>query len=148
MKLAPQSENARHRQATCVADTEPPVGHSQGVCCLCGTPDELDLGSSPWRTVDHHISERDARTEAGSKCFEYGLLCGEPPRQSLDSIRAVTDFLQFALREATRNQRIAWIFDPALQFSNLNEVDSVPDYIHVCQRAPDKAIRQHNFPTL
>jgi hypothetical protein len=24
----------------------------------------------------------------------------------------------------------------------------VPDYIHVCQRAPDKAIRQHNFPTL
>lgn len=107
MKLAPQGENARHRQATGVADAEPPVGHSQAFCSLGGASEELDLRRGTRSAVDHHIGERDARTEAGPKRFEYCLLGGEPPRQSLDTIRAVTDFVQLALREAARNQRIA-----------------------------------------
>ena len=124
-----------------MADAEPPVGHSQGLGNLGRAADELDLRRCSRRAVDHHICKRDARTEASPKCFEYRLLGGEPPRQSLDTIGAVTDFVQLGLREAARNQRITWIFDPTPQLSDLNEVDSMPDYIHARQRAPDKAVR-------
>lgn len=148
MKLGPQREDARHREATGVANAEPPVGHFQGLRNPGGATDELDPRSVSRRAVDHNIGERDAGTETSPNRFEHCLLGGETSRQSLDTIGAVTDFVQLALREAARNQRIAWVFDPTPQLSHLNEVDSMSDYIHACQRAPNNTVRQHNLLTL
>lgn len=138
MSLQPQCENARHRQTAGMADAEPPSGHSQGLGGLGRAAAELDLRCSARRAVDHHIGERDARAKARAERLEHRLLGGEPPGQALDTIGAIANFLKFGLHEAARNQRIARIFDPAPQLSNLNEVDSMPDYIHACQRAPDR----------
>lgn len=136
MSLRPQRENARYRQAAGVADAEPPGTHPQSRSGLGRTATKLHLRRSTRCAVDHHIGERDARTETRAERLEHRLLGGKPPGQAIDTIGTVTDFVKFGLHEAPRNQRIAWIFDPAPQLSNLNEVDSVPDYIHPCQRAP------------
>jgi hypothetical protein len=138
VSLRPQCEYARHRQAAGMADAEPPSGHPQGLGGLGRASDELDFRCGARRAVDHDIGERDARAEASAERLEHRLLGGEPPGQALDAIGAVADFLKFPLHEAARNQRIARIFDPAPQLSNLNEVDSMPDYIHACQRAPNR----------
>jgi hypothetical protein len=138
VSLRPQCDNARHRQAAGMGDAEPPSGHPQGLGGLGRAAAELDVRCSARRAVDHHISERDARTEARAERLEHRLLGGEPPGQALYAIGGIANFLKFGLHEAARNQRIAWIFDPAPQLSNLNEVDSMPDYIHACQRAPNR----------
>lgn len=138
MSLRPQRESARHSQAAAMADAEPPGVHSQSRGRLRCTASELDLRRRARCAADHYVRERNPRAEARTKRLEHCLLRGEAPGQALDAIGAVADFLKFGLTEAARNQRIARIFDPAPQLSNLHEVDSMPDYIHACQQAPDR----------
>lgn len=151
MSLRPQREYARHRQAAGMADAQSPCGHPQRCGRLRRAARELDLRGRAGRAMNQHISERDSRAEPCAERLEYRFLGSEPSGQALDPIGAVADFLKFDLHEAARNQRIARIFDPALQLGNLNEVDSMPDYIQACQRAPDrrpKAVTQSNCASL
>lgn len=136
MSLSSHRKNTRHSHVASMADAEPPSSHAQSPGCLGCAATKLDLRRGPWRTVYHHIGERDARTKARAKRLEHRLFGGEPPSQPFDPIGAIADFLEFGLYEAAWNQRIAWIVDPAPQLGNLNEVDSMPHYIHSCPHSP------------
>lgn len=133
MSLSTHRENTRHSQAASMADAEPPGSHTQSPGCLGCATTKLDIRRGSWRTVYHYIGERDARTKARAKRLEHRLLGGEPPSQPFDAIGAIADFHKFGLYEAARKQRIARIFYPASQRGNLNNVDSMPHYIHGCQ---------------
>ena len=104
MSLRAQRESARHRHAAGMADAEPPIGHSQRRGGLRRTARKSDLRRRPWRAVDHHIGEGDPRPEAGAKRLEHRFLGSEPPRQALNPIDPIADFIQLSLHEATRNQ--------------------------------------------
>jgi len=122
VSLRPECENARHCEAASVADAEPPGGHPQCCCSLRRAAGEPHLGRGARRPVNYHIGERHARTETRSERLEHCLLGGEPPRQTLYPIGFNANLVELRLVEATRNQWVARIVDPApLKKSRFNE---------------------------
>lgn len=130
MSLRPQRENARYCQAAVMADAEPPGSYPQRRRCLRRAAGELDFRGRARRAVDHHISERNSRAEPRAKRLEHSLFGGEPPRQVLDPIYPIAALVEFGLNEATRNQRVARILDPAPDLGDVNQVNAVSDDVH------------------
>ena len=130
VSLRPQCENARHCQAAGMADAEPPGGYPQRRCGLRRAAGELDFRGRARRAVDHHIGERNSRAEPCAERLEHRLLGGEPPCQALDPIGPIADLVKFDLNEATRNQWVARILDPAPHLGDVNQVNAVSDDVH------------------
>ncbi len=72
------------------------------------------------RTVDHYICECDPGTEPAAERFEHRLFGGEPARQSFDPIGPIADLVELGLNEATRNERVARILNPAPHLGDVN----------------------------
>lgn len=130
MSLRPQREDARHRHAAGVADAESPRYHPQGLGGLCRAAAELDVWRRTRRAMDHHIGERNPGAEARAERLEHCFLGGEPPRQPLDPIGTIADLVELSLNEATLYQRVARIFDPALHFGDVHQVNAMSDDVH------------------
>jgi hypothetical protein len=113
-----------------MADAEPPGGHPQQRSGLRRAADELDLRHRARRAVDYHIRERNPVPEARAERLEHSLLGGEPPGQALDPIGPMADLVELDLDEATRNERVARIFNPAPNLGDLYEVNAVSDDVH------------------
>jgi hypothetical protein len=96
-------------------------------------------------TVDHYVGECDSCAESRAERFEHRLLRGEPARQALDPVDRIADFIKFGLNETPGDQWVAWIINPALQLGNLNQIDSMPNYIHLRQRAPFLLVKYSFF---
>lgn len=134
-----QRKNARHCHAAGMTDAEPPSGHSQrrgGPRRAAGEPDFRRRARC---TVNHHVGKRNAPAEARAERLEDCFLGGKPACQALDPIDTIADLIKFGLNKAARDQRVARIVDPAPQLGDLDDVDSMSDYTHACQRAPDCA---------
>ncbi len=127
MSLRSQRENARHRQTAGMADAKPPDSYPQRGRRLCCAAGELDFRGRARRAVDHHIGERDSCAKSRAERLEHCLLGGEPPRQSLDPIGPIADLVKFDLNEATRNERVARILDPAPHLGDVNQVNAMSD---------------------
>ena len=121
-----------------MADAEPPGSYPQRRCGLFRAAGELDFRGRARRAVDHHIGERNSCTKPRAERLQHRLLSGEPPRQALDPIRPIADLVELDLNEATRNERVARILNPASHLGDVNQVDAMSDYIHARQRAPDR----------
>ena len=119
MNLCPQREHTRHRQAASMADAESPDGHPQRRGGLRSAAGELNFRRRAGRALDHHVGEGYSRAEARAERLEHGLFGGKPPRQSFDPIVPVADLIELGLNEATREKRVARIFDPALHLANV-----------------------------
>ena len=138
MILWAQREYACHRQAAGMADAQPPCGHPQRCGRLRRAAVESDLRGRAGRAVDHHIGERHSGAEPRAERLQHRLLGGEPACQALHPIGAIADLVKFSLNEATRNERVARILNPASHLGDVNQVDAMSDYIHARQRAPDR----------
>jgi hypothetical protein len=81
--------------------------------------------------MDDDIGERNARPEPRSQCLQNSLLCGEPAGQTIDPVGPATNLVEFLLNETARDQRISRILDPAPHFGDVDQIDPVPDDVHI-----------------
>ena len=130
MTLRAQCESARHRHAARMADAELPSGHSQRRGGLRRAARESDFRRRARRAADHHIGEGNPRPEAGANRLEHRFLGSEPPRQTLNPINPIADLIQLGLHEATWNQRVARILNPAPHLGDIHQVNAVSDNVH------------------
>ena len=130
MTLRAQCESARHRHAPRMTDAELPTGHSQRRGGLCRPARESDFRRRARRAADHHIGEGNPRPEAGANRLEHRFLGSEPPRQTLNPIDPIADLVQLGLHEATWNQRVARILNPAPHLSDIHQINAVSDNVH------------------
>lgn len=130
MSARPQGQGTRHRHAGSVADAQPPVRHSERRSGLRRARNEMNLWRRARRSVDKHISESDAGTEARAEGLKDRFFSGEPSRQAFDSVGSFADLIKLRLHEAAREEGVSWILDPAPQLSDLHEIYAVSDDVH------------------
>jgi hypothetical protein len=126
-----QGQDAGHRHPAGMADAEPPCVHATrggGLGCAAA---QAYLRRRPRGAVNDDIGESNARAESGSERLQHRLLCGETACQAFDSVRPVANFIKLVLDEATGNQRIARILDPSPEPSDIDQIYTMSDDIHV-----------------
>jgi len=85
--------------------------------------------------MDYDIRERDTRAEPGSQSLEDSFLRGEPASESLYAVGTMTHLVQLFLDKAARDQRIAWILDPAPDLGYVDEIDSMSNDLQLRRRS-------------
>lgn len=76
---------------------------------------------------DASLCARNDLESTGASSF----LRGEPASQALGPIRPVAHLVELLLNETARDQRIAWIVDPAPHLGHVHQIDPVPDDTHI-----------------
>ena len=62
--------------------------------------------------------------------FEHRLFSGEPSCQSFRPIASIADLFEFGLNEATWDERVARIFNPAPHLGDVYQVDAMSENVH------------------
>jgi len=135
VRRAADRNGARHGYCAGVANAQSPFGNAKFYGDPRSATCEPDLR---WRTrsaMNDHVGEGDARSEPCPQRFQDCLLRSEATDQALDPVGPLADVIEFLLREAAPNQRIARIVDPAPHRLYVHHIDPVPDNVHIHRRS-------------
>lgn len=116
-----------------VANAQPPIGDAKTLRGQGGSPAQNDFRRSARFAANDDVLEGNAVAETRSESLQYRFLGGEPAGKALDPVGTLADFRDLVGGKATRDQRIARIFDPSAQRGDLNQIDSVSDHAHLSQ---------------
>jgi hypothetical protein len=114
-----------------VAYAQPPTGDAETLRGQGGSAAQNDFRRPAWFAANNDILERDAGAETRSESLQHSLFGGEPAGKPFDPIGTFADFRELVGGKATRDQRIARIFDPSPQRGDLDEINSVSDHAHL-----------------